>query len=361
MRDKLRQLLELTLASVLFWSVVMCFFMWIRYYDLENEPGIQVEGILLTLKELTGIGLFVGILIGFLYGVFDYFFDNYLVARLHMGVLLLFKTLSYLILLIFTSTVVMNSIEKHLGVDMPNEYGWWRDNKLFWVFVAYFTLFSLVFSFLKIAKRRFGRGVLFNLLLGRYAIPREEDRIFMFLDMRSSTTIAEQLGHIQYSSFIRDCFLDLNLLLDEYDAEVYQYVGDEAVVSWTYKQGLKRENCIRFFFDFEERLRNRAAYYVEKYGINPEFKAGLHGGKLVVVEVGSVKKELAYHGDVINTSSRIQDLCNTYSENLLISEALLKNLKLDRQFNSKKIGLLNLKGKSEGHVLFAIRGDKKNP
>ena len=361
MKEKIKQLGELTLTSVFFWSVVMCFFMWIRYYDLQSEPGIQIEGMLLTFEELTKIGLFIGILIGFLYGIFDYFFDNYLVAKLHMGVLLLIKTLSYLILLIFSSTVVMHFLETELGIEIPHEYGWWRDNRLFGVFVAYFGLFSLVFSFLKISKRRFGRGVLLNLLLGRYAIPREEDRIFMFLDMRSSTAIAEKLGHIKYSSFIRDCFLDLNLLLDEYDAEVYQYVGDEAVLSWTYQQGLKHENCIRLYFEFEDRLRKRAAYYSEKYGINPEFKAGLHGGTLVVVEVGSVKKELAYHGDVINTSSRIQDLCNTYSENLLISETLLKTLKLDRQFNSRKIGLLNLKGKSMSHVLFAIRGDKKNP
>ena len=362
MKDKLKHILELILVSVFFWSVVMCFYVLIRYFDLQNEPGIQmVSGIIPTFWELARLGIYMGLLIGFFYAIFDYVFDNYLLRKLHMGVLLLIKTFTYLFLLIFAVTSVIGIAETMWGFDMPNERGWWRENNLFWVFVAYFGMFSLIFSFLKIARRRFGRGVLINLLLGRYAKPREEDRIFMFLDLRSSTAIAEKLGHIVYSSFIRDCFLDLNLILDEYDAEVYQYVGDEAVLSWKYDVGLRRDNCVRLFFDFESRLQRRIDYYSERYGIAPEFKAGLHGGTLVVVEVGSVKKELAYHGDVMNTSARIQDQCNTFGENLLVSETLLRDMKLHQEFVTREIGQLSLRGKSEDQVLFAIREAKKNP
>ena len=357
MKDRIRHIVELVLISIVFWSVVMCFFILIRYYDLENEAGIVFTNDLMIrgFGELLRIGLYMGVMIGFFYAILDYLFDRYLFKRLHMGLLLLLKTLAYLFLLIFSTTSVMVIIEMMTGMDLPNEIGWWREVKSFWVFVAYFGLFSLIFSFLKIARRRFGRDVLLNLLLGRYAKPREEERIFMFLDLRSSTAIAEKLGHIAYSSFIRDCFLDLNNVLDEYKAEVYQYVGDEAVLSWKYDIGLKRENCLRLFFDFESRLQKRYEYYTKKYGIMPEFKAGLHGGTLVVVEVGSVKKELAYHGDVLNTSARIQDLCNTYGENLLVSDSLIKDIQLNGDFQTREIGRLQLKGKSESKLLFAVR------
>ncbi len=356
MKDKLRRISELIFTSIVFWSVVMCLFALIRYFDLENETGIVVSTDLLTSPgELITLGLYMGIMIGFFYAILDYIFDYYLFKRLHMGFLLLIKTLSYLFLLIFSVTVIMGFVESMSGMDLPNERGWWREMRIFWVFVTYFGLFSLIFSFLKIARRRFGRDVLLNLLLGRYAKPREEERIFMFLDLRSSTAIAEKLGHIAYSSFIRDCFLDLNSILDEYKAEVYQYVGDEAVLCWKYDIGRKRENCVRLFFDFENRLLRRSEYYKKRYGITPEFKAGLHGGTLVVVEVGSVKKELAYHGDVLNTSARIQNLCNTYGENLLVSDSLLKDIGLNGDFQAREIGKLNLKGKSESQLLFAIR------
>ncbi|MEN8789065.1 MAG: adenylate/guanylate cyclase domain-containing protein [Flavobacteriaceae bacterium] len=362
MRDRLKPILELMLTSIVFWSVVMCFFVWIRYYDLDGEPGIQlVNDFIPSFWELTLIGIYIGFIIGFFYALLDLVFDHYLSVRLHMGLILFIKTLSYLFLLIFSVTAVMSFVEILWGMDLPNERGWWRETPNFWVFVAYFGIFSLIFSFLKIAQRRFGRGVLLNLLMGSYTKPKEEDRIFLFLDLRSSTSIAEKLGHLLYSSFIRDCFLDLNKILDKYEAEVYQYVGDEAVISWKYDRGLRRDNCVRLFFHFENILRKRYAHYSEKYGIEPEFKAGLHGGTLVVVEVGSIRKELAYHGDVMNTSARIQEQCNKYGENLLVSASLLRDMKLNQDFITKEIGLFNLRGKSDDQLLFAIRQPKKNP
>ena len=48
----------------------------------------------------------------------------------------------------------------------------------------------------------------------------------------------------------------------------------------------------------------------------------------MVAEVGVVKKEVAYHGDVINTSARIQAECNKHKVPILISEELLNDLRL---------------------------------
>ncbi|WP_093668653.1 hypothetical protein [Tenacibaculum sp. MAR_2009_124] len=105
-------------------------------------------------------------------------------------------------------------------------------------------------------------------------------------------------------------------------AEIYQYVGDEAVLSWLYEKGLVNNNCIGIFFAFETQRQQRKDYHQKKYNTFSEFKAGLHGGKLMVTEVGSVKKELAYHSNIINTSARIQIERNTYNTTLLISEKL---------------------------------------
>lgn len=63
-------------------------------------------------------------------------------------------------------------------------------------------------------------------------VPREEDRIFLFLDLNSSTVLAEELGHIRYSELSKCCLADLALSVKKYKATVYQYVGDEAVLSW---------------------------------------------------------------------------------------------------------------------------------
>ena len=362
MRQKLPSILQLTAFSLVYWSVVMCLFLLLRYMDLEGEPGITFkEDFEISIRDLSLYGITLGILIGIPYAIIEVIFDQILRPKISLGLSILIRTLSYLIMLIFSITFVMVIAEIQLGLNLPNEPGWWRSSSLFWVFVAYFGVFSIIFSFLKIGKERFGRGTFFGILLGRYTQPREEDRIFMFLDLRSSTSIAEKLGHLSYSAFIRDCFLDLNAILNKYDADIYQYVGDEAVLSWKNNKGVASNNCIALFFDFKRKLDSRTNYYQKQYGLLPEFKAGLHGGTLVVVEVGSVKKELAYHGDVINTTARIQDQCNQYGEDLLISEDLLRYLKIDNGYVPMEIGNLVLKGKTESLKLYAINETKKIP
>jgi len=67
-------------------------------------------------------------------------------------------------------------------------------------------------------------------------------------------------------------------------------------------------------------LKNK---YLDLYGVYPEFKAGLHAGKVVVTWIGDIKKEIVYHGDVLNTTSRLEAECNRYNQTLLVSEFIL--------------------------------------
>ena len=97
---------------------------------------------------------------------------------------------------------------------------------------VYLMLLGMSLNFLRAVGNRFGHGILINYLLGKYKEPVEENRIFMFIDLNGSTKIAEKLGHTKYSRFLNKCFIDLSSLLPKYDAEIYQYVGDEAVVTW---------------------------------------------------------------------------------------------------------------------------------
>ena len=45
---------------------------------------------------------------------------------------------------------------------------------------------------------KFGQGTLWKIITGKYRRPKEENRIFMFVDLNSSTTIAERLGAKNY-------------------------------------------------------------------------------------------------------------------------------------------------------------------
>jgi class 3 adenylate cyclase len=67
----------------------------------------------------------------------------------------------------------------------------------------------------------------------------------MFLDLNDSTAIAARLGPVRFNDFKNDFFYDIAEPVLETRGQIYQYVGDEAVVTWTLDKGLRQGNCLR--------------------------------------------------------------------------------------------------------------------
>lgn len=198
----------------------------------------------------------------------------------------------------------------------------------------------------------FGGNNLVKLLTAKFYTPKEEKRIFMFLDLKSSTQHAERLGHIQYSKMIQDCFNDLGVVVEN-ESEIYQYVGDEVILTWELADGLRNENCLKAFYTFKAQLEKRNNHYQNNYDCQPEFKAGLHEGIVTVTEVGKYKKEIAYHGDTINTAARIQEKCNEFDQEHLISENL-RDMFGETVFEFSKMKSIVLKGKQQTITIYAV-------
>lgn len=227
------------------------------------------------------------------------------------------------------------------------------------VIYSYWIVVDLLLTVIRHVDQMLGKGTLKRLVLGQYYMPTEKAKIFMFLDLQSSTTIAEKIGHKKYSQFIQECFQDLEVV-ESFKAQVYQYVGDEVILTWDLSDGLTKNNCIEAFYAFKNRLNEKSSEYMTKYGIQPKFKAGMNAGKVICTEVGSIKKEIAYHGDVINVAARIQDKCNDYNAELLISNQLLSWMPPSDKFSFQKRGTLILKGKKEQTIVYSVRKADSN-
>ena len=355
MKYAIKQFVKLLFYSTIYWSFVFCLFILIRYYGRHQEQ-VDTEQLsdAISVSEYVWFGVLLGVMVALVYTVIEFLFDKFLSKALHLGLIIIIKSVIYLLFLIFSLTFIAYLAEDYINVDFPNERGWWLTNRIFWLVTAYFIICSLIFAFFRLANDKFGNGVILKMLIGHYRKPREVDRIFMFLDLKSSTTHAEKLGNIKYSHLIQDCFFYLNRIVQKHNADIYQYVGDEAVLSWKLKKGMNKADCINLFFDFEKNLKRHSKYYKKRYGLLPEFKAGIHAGRIIIAEVGTVKKELAYHGDVINTTARIQKQCNDYNESLLMSEELLDRLKFTRFYKSELIDNVLLKGKTKEYKIYAI-------
>ena len=177
----------------------------------------------------------------------------------------------------------------------------------------------------------------------------------MFMDLRSSTTIAEKLGEQRYFNFLKDIFNHSTTSILETKGEIYQYVGDEIVISWKMHEGVDKANCLNCFFKIQQTLKLRASYYKESYdGIIPEFKAGLHCGPVVAGEIGVIKRDIVFSGDVLNTASRIQEYCNKLNKQLLVSESLANELENQKDHDIQLVGEVELRGKEDKSQIYSI-------
>jgi adenylate cyclase len=295
---------------------------------------------------------------------FEILYFNKLLRRKPFGTTLLFKTTFYLLsIFIFSSIAVLitDSLNLDKQIFHPTVialYIKYLSNPGLIMMLVFWGLAVISALFILHISDYFGQGVLLNILLGRYHTPKEEVRIFMFLDMKNSTAYAEQHGHLKYSYLIQDCFYDLSDIVYNRNARVYQYVGDEVVLTWKLNDGVKNNNCIEAFFEFERAIKSKENHYQNKYGIAPEFKAGLHYGKVVITEIGGAKEEIAYHGDTVNTTARIQSVCSELKKSLIISADLLGILhdkELDFKYHIESEGITRLKGKKHEIGIFSVK------
>jgi adenylate cyclase len=201
---------------------------------------------------------------------------------------------------------------------------------------------------------KYGPGMFWTMLKGEYHQPKIENRIIIFLDINESTSIAEQLGHEKYFRMLRNFFNDITIPVMANDGEIYQYVGDEMVLSWlnTPENKIKSLKFIRNTFFLMERLSGR---YEKKYGKKPTFKAGIHAGEITAGFIGVVKKDLIYCGDTMNTTARIRSMCNELNESYIISEDFMHDFHQPFGYDIQVIGKMELKGRSEEVKLFSLQ------
>jgi len=334
---KLQQLCIIIVA----WLIIGFFIPFYDYLALTTMNAIPpVPKYTLPQSILINMGAaLIGALLG---GSFLVFFVNVRFRDKSYGYTVLAVVLSFLAVI-----AIINIILRLFNI--PSEWDRIIKNCMVWGVVVTVTQLFLQIN------NKFGQGVFWNILRGKYNTPREEQRIFMFLDLNASTTIAEQLGDKKYHTFLKDIFSDITNPIIDNNGEIYQYVGDEVVVAWKHEQGVQDSKCVQCFFDIKFCLQQLNDKYMRQYGLAPSFKAGIHCGKVVAGEIGIIKRDITYSGDVLNTTSRIQNMCKEFNEEVIVSGDLAASLRLPDTFAEKPLGSIKLRGKQKEMMLIALK------
>lgn len=342
---------------VIAWILVIYFYAFITFWGLRDyivqNPFIEYLNSYYFYLEV----VLTGFIFGTLFAVVNHLTNYPWFRERSFGFNILIKSILYFLSLLICGVIVFQ-IFARLELITPEQFEYYRHDmaNLTYTFslAAYYLFFIVLMNFIIQINKKFGPGVLMDLLKGKYYHPRREHLIFLFLDLKGSTTIAEKLGHENYSEFIKDCVHQLTPILINNQANVYQYVGDEIVLHWKTEAGLNQLRCLNTFFAFRKRLIQRVEYFEARYGIAPEFKAGMDTGEVTVTEIGDLKREIAFHGDVLNTASRLEKKCNEYQKPLLVTEHLTKKIVSANDYEFEFINDIPLRGKQKKVRFFAV-------
>ena len=355
-------------------SYVFIILYWVIVLDLLNfvlinsvKVFVTVSGLdpnfenALTIKWLSPEQYIDGTLSGFFFGVF-FILVSKLSRKLRIerfgfgksilinsGIFLAGFTLAFFLMDFIMKLIESYSGEERIPVNMDDGMA-----ALVLVILLIFVFQILLLNFILQSIEVMGDYNIIRFLTGKYRTPVIENRAFMFLDLRSSVQHAEKLGNVLYSELIRDCFKELNYLVHKFEAEIYQYVGDEIVLTWESSVAQHNYNILGIFFAFEQALQIKSQHFLNNYGIIPEFKAGCHAGEVTAAEIGIIKRDIAYHGDVINTSSRVQGMCNELQQDFLITSSIINDEIPLKGFELKSVGLHKLKGKDIEIELYSV-------
>ena len=220
------------------------------------------------------------------------------------------------------------------------------------VTVSFFA--ALLANFVGQVNRLLGRRVLVRLMLGRYHRPREEVRVFLLVDLRGSSQIAEQLGNLPYHAFLKRFIRDVTASVVRYRGEVHRYVGDEVILTWIAEEGLHNARCVRAVFAISDTIEAARARYEADFGVVPTFWAGLHLGPIVAGDIGTIKHEIAFLGDTLNAAARIEQATKELHHPFLASADVVSALDLPHNIASTSVGRIELRGIEEPVELFAM-------
>jgi adenylate cyclase len=193
----------------------------------------------------------------------------------------------------------------------------------------------------QIVGERTARAIAF----GRYHRPRTEERFFLFIDIVGSTPVAERLGALSVHRYLNRIFQASADPIDDHGGDVYQYVGDEIVVTWPVPEGRAGAKPLACLYAVEAALDRAAPDFEREFGTVPRLRAALHAGEVVTGEAGGSRRAIVFHGDVMNTTSRVENLTRTLGHRFLVTEDALARMEGTQAYALTDLGLQSLRGR----------------
>ena len=188
-----------------------------------------------------------------------------------------------------------------------------------------------------------------------------ENVAVMFTDIEDFTSYTESVETQDLFRYLNEYFTELTNHVVANNGTIDKYIGDSLMVMWgmptplTNPCELACETAIAVR-NASNRLRDEWAQQKEPLKFNT--RIGLHYGEAIVGNVGAADRfNYTMVGDTVNVASRLEGANKTYKTNIIVSDALLKQLDHEHaahRFAFRMIGKVTMKGKRKSTLIYEL-------
>ena len=85
-------------------------------------------------------------------------------------------------------------------------------------------------------------------------------------------------------------------------------------------------------------LEDVAPAFEREFGVAPRLRAALHAGPVISGEIGESKRDIVFHGDVMNTAARLEQATRDLDRRFLVSSDALSRLAATERYAAQARG-----------------------
>lgn len=177
----------------------------------------------------------------------------------------------------------------------------------------------------------------------------------LFSDLRGFTTMSEGLPPEDLITLLNTYLTAMTDLVFEHKGVLDKYIGDAVMAFWNAPLDQEKHPLLAAETALRMRDKLQAMNADNAFGGGRTLKVGigLHTGDMVVGNVGSATRhDYTVIGDNVNLASRVESLNKEYGTEILVTEAIAKEL--GTTFLLRKVDLVAVKGKKEAVGLFEL-------
>jgi class 3 adenylate cyclase len=179
----------------------------------------------------------------------------------------------------------------------------------------------------------------------------QQEMTVLFSDIRSFTSLSEQMTPQENFEFINDYFGRVSPIIRQHRGFIDKYIGDAIMALFSGPTDEAVQAAIAMQQEVTRYNRQRRAQGRQSIRIG----VGLHQGSVMLGTVGEVKRmEGTVISDAVNLASRLEGLTKIYGASIVVSEKTLFSLQRPTKYNFRFLDKVSIKGKTDQVSVFEI-------